>query len=120
MKIPSKAIKLNDNYPDWYWQRGLHDAKILSVSEPVCNVLEINLNSSSAIFEFDIEKITLFNYKIYLDNFCICDIEKTWWMGDSIYLLPNNKYLLEIETAPLRGCHLNFMIECEKAVVKRK
>lgn len=85
----------NQKLPDWYWPRGLHDAVVLSVISRE-NCLEICLDSTNAMLERDIKKISLFNYKIQTPEVTLGDLENTWWLRDNIQTLPNRRYLLEI------------------------
>lgn len=85
----------NQQLPDCYWARGLHDAIVLSVSEQE-NCLEICLDSTNAMLERDIKKISLFNYKIQTPEVTLGDLENTWWLRDNIQTQPNHQYLLEI------------------------
>ena len=85
----------NQQLPDWYWTRGLHDAVVLSVISRE-NCLEICLDSTNAMLERDIKKISLFNYKIQTPEVTLEDLENTWWQRDNIQTLPNHRYLLEI------------------------
>ena len=85
----------NQQVPDWYWTGGLHDAAVLAVI-PRENCLEICLDSTNAMLERDIKKITLFNYKIQTPEVTLGDLENTWWLRDNIQILPNRRYLLEI------------------------
>lgn len=85
----------NQQLPDWYWTRGLHDAVVLSVISRE-NCLEICLDSTNAMLERDIKKISLFNYKIQTPEVTLGDLENTWWLRDNVQILPNRRYLLEI------------------------
>ena len=131
-----KLTKQDVPLPDWYWKRGLHDAKILSVCElefapdwkekrPKRNCLEIQLDSKNALFEQDIETISLYNYRIKemktdtvtpvtLDAF-----QKTYWMGDRIEQLSDKRYLLEIACVDLHFNHLSLTIEFEFPAIQR-
>lgn len=129
-KFEESVRKLTEYYnqlPDWYWKRGLHDAQIVSVSEsiltpnykeknPKYNCLEIKLDSEGALYETDIKKICLYNYKIRTQ----IDIsKKIWWMSDTIQLLDNGKYLLEIEYVTIKEDHKQFVIEFEIPEIER-
>ncbi len=117
--------------PDWYWEAGLHDAHILSISELELspnykekilkrNCLEIVLNSQNALFEDDIEKICLYNYEIKTPDIDVNKIDKPWWMSDTIEKLQNEHYLLEIEIEAAQGYREFLAIEFEIAEVIRK
>ena len=73
-------------FPDWYWKRGLHDAVIISVSElelvpdwkekhPKRNCLEILLDSKNALFETNIIRISLYNYRIMDMKMNVADVQ---------------------------------------------
>lgn len=53
---------MDNHYPDWYWARGLHDARIKSISEITAfpdwkngfrdeNHLEIRLDAGNTVYE---------------------------------------------------------------------
>ena len=85
----------NQQLPDWYWTRGLHDAVVLSVISRE-NCLEICLDSTNAMLERDIKKISLFHYKIQTPEVPLAELENTWWLRDHLQVLSNHRYLLEI------------------------
>lgn len=108
--------------PVWYWKRGLHDADILSISElelvsnykeekPKYNCLEIALDCKNAMFEDNIEKIRLYNYKIKTPGVDINNIAKPWWISDTIQQLDNQKYLLTIEIESAQSDRTKLIIE---------
>ncbi len=131
--LEQKAKQLEEYYsqfPDWYWKFGLHDAKILSVIELQLppdyksqnlkyNCLEICLDAKNAMFEHDVKKISLFNYKILTPEIDINKMEKPWWIKDFLTQLPNNKYRLEIGIETARGKQKQFIVEFEKAETER-
>lgn len=133
-RLEVEVKKLEEYYaqfPDWYWKYGLHDAVILSVSElqlvpdykeknPKYNCLEIELDSSNAIYERDIKKICLYNYKIKTSDIDINKIVKPWWMGDTIKQSDNNRYLLEVEVESADGELMEFIVTFEFAEVERR
>ena len=132
--MSKKKIKATDEqpnkYPDWYWHYGLHDAKILSVSEMQLfpdykskeqkyNLFEITLDSS-ATYEQDVKIIRLYNYKIRTPDMDINSTEKPWWMDDTVEVLDDGRYLLSIEFETADGDRKYFSIEFESADVVRK
>ncbi len=131
--IIATAKELEEYYvqfPAWYWKYGLHDAEIISVSEvelipdyhkkkPKRNCLEIYLDSRNALYERDIEKILLYNYKIKTPDFDVKTLEKTWWMGDSLEKQKNGHYLSEIEVETANGERIEFNVSYELAEVIR-
>ncbi len=132
--ILKRALEIEEYYaqfPDWYWKSGLHDAQILSVSEKELvpdykdknskwNCLEICLDSKNALYERDIEKILLYNYKIKTPDFDVKSLEKTWWMGDSLEEQENGHYLSEIEAETADLERIEFTVSYEFAEVIRK
>lgn len=118
-------------FPEWYWKYGLHDAVILSVSEreltpdwkspiPRRNCLEICLDSSNAMCEQNIQKICLYNYKLKTPEIHIHELEKPWWIKDTLTQLPNNHYQLEIFIETARKKHKQFVVEFEFPEIERK
>ena len=132
--IEAVAKKLEEYYsqfPDWYWKHGLHDAVILSVSElqlaldykekPLkYNCLEIELDCKNALYEQNIKKIRLYNYKIKTPDIDINSIDKPWWISDTIKELKNKHYLLEVKIESARGSQKNFIVEFEIPEIERK
>ena len=119
------------SFPDWYWKSGLHDARILSVSEkelvpdyndkqPKWSCLEICLDCKNALYERDIEKILLYNYKIKTPDFDVKSLEKTWWMGDSLEEQENGHFLSEIEAETADPERIELTVSYEFAEVIRK
>lgn len=133
-KVLKNACELEkhwNQFPDWYWKHGLHDAELLSVSklefEPdyrmkPCkrNCFEMDLDSKGAIYEQDIQKIALYNYKIKTLELDLNSYKKLWWMGDDIKELDNKKYLSEIEFESDNRERITFIIEFEFAEITRK
>lgn len=139
-RIESAAKKLEEYYaqfPDWYWKYGLHDARILSVSElqlvpdykeakPKYNCIEIALNSKNARCETRIKKISLYNYRIVgmkmnsTEPITLDDFRDVFWLGDSIEQLDNDRYLLEIECTDLHSNLVYLNVEFEIPEIERK
>lgn len=91
----------------WYWEHGLHDAKILSASalelEPDWkaltlryNCLELALDASGAMFDQKVQKITLYNYKLLTPDFDLGNLSGAWWFGDTLTVEADGKYRLEL------------------------
>ena len=132
--IDAAVKKLEEYYaqfPDWYWKYGLHDAVILSVSELQLapnykekpfkyNCLEIELDCHNAMFEQNIKTIRLYNYKIKTPDIDINNIDKPWWISDTIKELENKHYLLEIKIESARGNRKDFIVEFEIPEIERK
>lgn len=116
----------------WYWTRGLHDARILCTEakdlpydfterHPIRNCFKIHLYSSGAMFDTSIKCITLFNYKILLDDsdkggYTDGGLDGCYWMQD-ILRLDRGKYLLEITA--LGEDDFRYVIQFESAQVDR-
>lgn len=110
--------QVQNGLPEWYWERGLHDANIITVSElqlvpdykekyPRFNCFQIELYCSNAMYERKIKRICLFNYKIKTTDFDINWLNGGWWLSDTI----TNKgdyYLLDMkfDTAKCKTKHL--------------
>ncbi len=93
------------NIPSWYWHRGIHDARILSVIQlefsayqttpPAAdNCLAIYLNSEKAVYETDVAKIALYNYEL-TDDFDFRAHGQLWWLWDQLSM-ENDRYRLDI------------------------
>ncbi|MBR6513265.1 MAG: hypothetical protein IKT46_00385 [Clostridia bacterium] len=100
MSIRQEANKLRKYYeslPEWYWKRGIHDAKITMIYEDFekgRKFLDIHINAAGAIFEQDITKIRLYDHKIISpDNIGVLD--GGFWLSDSIETLDSGRYLLK-------------------------
>jgi hypothetical protein len=79
---------------DWYWEKGLHDAKIVDVRninfeydytqrDPLRNMLEIILDTRMALFDNSIELIRFYNYKIIEGDE---NIIHSWWIKDEFWV----------------------------------
>ena len=64
--------------PEWYWHRGLHDAKIVRIEKlelpydykqriPTRNCFVVHIDSKQSMFDTSVREIRLFNYKIFID-----------------------------------------------------
>ena len=138
--INTAAKKLEAYYaqlPDWYWKKGLHDATILSVCElelvpdwkekhPKRNCLEILLNGKSALFETNINRISLYNYRIVdmkmnaTEPITLETFRNIYWLGDSIEQLEDGGYLLEIECTDSHSNLMYLTVKFEIAEIERK
>ena len=94
-------------FPCWYWKQGLHDAEVLAIFEhqlepdwksplPVYNAMEIQLDSSGALYETGITRIRLLNYKWISEPINVVDYPELWWEQDTLSCLPSGKFSLEI------------------------
>lgn len=88
---------------EWYWNKGLHDAEIIEISEvnlqydykqknPIRNFLEIKINSKNALFDTTITSIRLNNYKILKE---FSNLKGCWWFKDELSE-ENGKFKLKI------------------------
>ena len=131
-----KGTEYYAQLPDWYWKSGLHDAKILSVCElelvpdwkekhPKRNCLEILLDGKNALFETDIKKISLYNYRITDMNMngvkpiTLEAFRNVYWLGDSIDRLDDGKFLLEIECTDSRSNLMSLNVKFEIPEIER-
>ena len=76
--------------PEWYWSRGLHDAKIVSVEvkesdwNPKDNYLIFRINGHGAMFEQDIKEIRFYEFRFSKIEFDINSLNGAWWLHDEI------------------------------------
>ena len=119
-----------EKVPFWYWKQGLHDAQVLSICEdscepnwksslPVYNTLEIQLDSTKALYETDIIKIKLMNYKWMSDSINVADYPELWWESDTLSCLPSGKFSLEIILQAPKKRHVTLQIEFAVAEVEK-
>ena len=138
--IEAAAKKLKEYYaqfPDWYWKYGLHDAMILSVCElelapdwkerpPKRNCLEILLDSKNALYETNIKRISLYNYRITdmkmnaTEPITLETFRDVYWLGDSIEQLGDGLYLLAIECTDGRSNLISITVKFETAEIERQ
>ena len=96
-------MKKTNTFPDWYWKKGLHDARILHAEEllfpcdyknarPERTAFKLHLNAQNAIFETKIKNITLYDYQI-LSEFE--SLDGVYWLSDTL-TEENGRYILEI------------------------
>ena len=138
--IKAAAKKLEAYYaqfPDWYWKNGLHDADILSVHELELvpnwkekhlrrNCLEFLLNGKNALFETNIKRISLYNFRIVdmkinaTEPITLEAFRDVYWLGDSIEQLEDGKYLLEIECTDSHSNLMYLSVMFEIPEIERK
>ncbi len=120
---------MDKNYPDWFWNRGLHDAKIISIEEifygdykPVRNCLVLKLNANNAMFEIDIKELRFYNYKLHFP-YSVERYEGLWWMSEDLTVKRiskrTEKYSLTITFADCRD-NYDFSFDFDNAEVIRK
>ena len=118
---------IDNNFPSWYWAKGLHDAQIicklpciidyshLSKSNlQIRNGLEICLDSSKAMFDSTIKLLRFYNFKEITPDI---DIDGWWWESDSIKKV-GSKYILEINIFRLMS-RRKYIIQFETCDVLR-
>ena len=133
-KIKNSEKNIEENcaqLPDWYWEYGLHDAFIRSVTELQLipdykeknykyNCLEIELDCRMALYERDIRIIRLYNYKIKTPEININSFAKPVWLSDSVKKSDDKHYILRIEIETERCNTEYFAVEFEFAEIERK
>lgn len=112
---------------DWYWSKGLHDAKIINkrisffpdyyeTSRGFYNCIEINVDSSYALFDRSIVSLKFYNCK---EKDPELNIEGMYWVNDTV-LEQWGRYTLKIEFfSSDRKKHL-YEISFEKCIVVRQ
>lgn len=110
---------------EWYWDHGLHDANIVSVTKkesnlnPDDNCLILKIDCDGALFEADITEIRFYNYKIKTTDFDISLLNGGWWLSDE--LCDNgNHYLLELKFDTVKCKTKVIQIAFKRAEVIRK
>lgn len=134
-QMKKKDLSVSDEkprLPEWYWNRGLHDAKIVRIEKlelpydfklrnPTRNCFVFHLDSKQALFDTSVQEIRLFNYKILAADISAPDIEGTYWITDKL-TEEDGKYFLQVE---LLNCGKNstnnflFKIRFESAEIIR-
>jgi len=105
-----------ENPPEWYWKKGLHDAFVVGVeaheipfdynqsagqkSRYDRNVLTLKLDAKGAMFDFCVQKIRFFNYKILPESFDPASVDPTskrklCWLADKL-TEESGRYVLDI------------------------
>lgn len=78
------------NTPEWYWIRGLHDAKIISaiINEsdwnPINENLMLKMNCHGAMYEQDIDEISFYDIKFLTEGFDETLLNGSWWIADEL------------------------------------
>ena len=119
-----------ENPPEWYWKSGLHDACIEKAEafefqidyskkgeKQYRNMLSFKINSHYALFDNTVKEIRFYNYKIISKEILPENIEKMWWMSDSLTQI-DGKYFLEINMVDSTE-DFTFQIKFENAEVDR-
>lgn len=109
--------------PKWYWTRGLHDAKIVSVLKkeskwnPEDNCLILKINGDGAMGEANITEIRFYNFKINCGDISL--LNDGWWLSDELQEKGNGYFLrIKFETTKCKTKNLEFVFR--RAEVDRK
>ena len=101
-----------ENFPAWYWVKGLHDAHITlaeSFDFPFDyarftrekntydrNCLTLTVDASGAMFDTSVKAIRLYNYKYLTDSIPLEERGTLWWVSDRLTAYRDH-YELEID-----------------------
>ena len=120
----------SENFPEWYWKSGLHDACIKKAEafefsfdyskkgeKQYRNMLSFKINANYALFDNTVKEIRFYNYMIISKEILPENIEKMWWMSDSL-TQKDGKYFLEINMVDSTE-DFTFQIKFETAEVDR-
>ena len=111
--------------PDWYWTRGLHDAKIISVEKkesgwnPLDKNLIIKIDCDGALFEDSITDIILKRIMIKPADFDINLINGGWWLSDELSV-KGNHYLLDLKFRTQKSKTKRVEFTFENAEVRKR
>ena len=89
-----------ENFPTWYWVKGLHDAHI-TLAEAFDfpfdydrftrekyaydrNCLTLTIDASGAMFDSAVKAIRLYNYKYLSENTTFEGHKTLWWISDRL------------------------------------
>ena len=86
--------------PVWYWERGLHDAQLLS-AELEDDTLTLRLDSRSAIYDNTISQITFLGARLKTPLPTPDRQTNVHWLGDTLTALPFDQWKLEISLQTL-------------------
>ena len=81
--------------PAWYWERGLHDAQLLS-AELQDDTLMLRLDSRSALFDNTVSQITFLGARLKTPLSTPDRQTNVYWLGDTLTALPFGQWKLEI------------------------
>lgn len=109
--------------PDWYWSAGLHDAKIISVTEtqsprnPEERQLIIKLDGDWAIYERDIREIRLLGCRIKTKDFNLATMQGGFWLWDELTLRGDRFHMeLEYDTAKCKTRHVTLTFDSAEVI----
>ncbi len=120
-----------NNYPEWFWIHGLHDAHILEVTVKEAfdvkndnkffdkSCMAFQIDSEGAMYEQDITEIRFYNFKILSENFDLNDLRKGWWISDSLEF-NDDRYFLDLDFQTKKCKDRNLKLRFQRAEVLRK
>ena len=86
--------------PAWYWERGLHDAQLLS-AELQDDTLTLRLDSRSALFDNTVSQLTFLGARLKTPLPRPDRQTNVYWLGDTLTALPFGQWKLEISLQTL-------------------
>lgn len=132
-------IKQTQNYPEWYWSLGLHDACIYEIEcyeypdvyykckgknrDNIYNLLVLKIDSEGAIYDQTIKEIRFYNYKCLQPDFNFKKLighKHVWWIGDVLTEM-EKRYKLDIDLydADFESEYFNIKITFESVETDR-
>ena len=86
--------------PAWYWERGLHDAQLLS-AELQDDTLTLRLDSHGAMFDSTVTQISFLGARLKTPLPRPGRQTNVYWLGDTLTALPFGQWKLEISLQTL-------------------
>ena len=126
-----------DNYPEWYWVSGLHDACIVGVESLEFpfdytkfvrekedynrNLITLKIDAKGAIYDNTVKEIRLFNYEVLSADISLEGRKQIWWLADRL-VDHGDYYTLEMDLQDFDSDPEEFIfkIKFERAEVDRK
>ena len=81
--------------PAWYWERGLHDAQLLS-AELQDDTLTLRLDSHGGMFDSTVMQISFLGARLKTPLPQPDRQTNVYWLGDTLTALPFGQWKLEI------------------------
>ena len=81
--------------PAWYWERGLHDAQLLS-AELQDDTLTLRLDSRGAMFDSTVTQISFLGARLKTPLPQPDRQTNVYWLSDTLTTLPFDQWKLEI------------------------
>lgn len=110
-----------NGFPQWYWTRGLHDAKIVSATATKSdwnddNCLIIKIDGEGALGEANITEIRFYNYKFIINGFenyfDINTLNDGWWLSDELSRKGDHYYIdVKFETSKRKTRHMEMTFQ---------